>query len=113
MGDWRIRQDAWGMFRAKSSFKWFLDAGSSQAGSHQGSGLNQNVDEAGPASKLRTFAKHVRALCDRDHFEMQDLTWMKSLACWLDIFEGWSLSGQVGDYVLSKLSEKERSGDSI
>lgn len=48
------------------------------ASSSQGSGMDERVDEAGLPSKLPTFAKHVRALCDRDHSEMQDLTWMKA-----------------------------------
>ena len=74
-GNWHIQP---GPLGTSTDFWMPVPAEPLVASSSQGSGMDERVDEAGLPSKLPTFAKHVRALCDQDHSEMQDLTWMKA-----------------------------------
>eukprot|EP00435_Cladocopium_sp_Y103_P009723 s610_g2.t1 len=61
-----------------------------------------------PAVGIPVFAKHVKALCDRDFAAAQQLLWTRGLACWMAILEGSGFESQVGKYVMAKVHEGDR-----
>ena len=62
------------------------------------------------ASGVPIFAKHVKALTDRDHAASQSLLWTRGLACWLAIVEGSRFESLVGKYVMEKVQNGDRDG---
>ena len=62
------------------------------------------------ASGVPVFAKHVKALTDRDHAASQSLLWTRGLACWLAIVEGSRFESLVGKYVMEKVQSGDRDG---
>ena len=62
------------------------------------------------ASGVPVFAKHVKALTDRDHAASQSLLWTRGLACWLAIVEGSRFESLVGKYVMEKVESGDRDG---
>ena len=69
------------------------------------------VDRATPGvSTLPLFAKHFRALCDRDFSEAQKLNWTRPLASWLTVLESSAFEPRVGEHVLRKLAAADRDG---
>eukprot|EP00435_Cladocopium_sp_Y103_P053343 s286_g17.t1 len=63
-----------------------------------------------PMTGLPVFAKHVKALEDREFMEQMSLECMKAQACWLGILEGCGFDVLVGNYVGQSLQnlDKER-----
>ena len=56
------------------------------------------------------YAKHIKALCDRDYAATLDLTWTKALASWLIVLEDCNFESSVGHYVQEKLQALDRDG---
>eukprot|EP00435_Cladocopium_sp_Y103_P060835 s17_g22.t1 len=61
-----------------------------------------------PLSGLPVFAKHAKALEDREFLEQLGLEWTKAQACWLGILEGCGFDGLVGNYVGESLQNLDR-----
>ena len=63
-----------------------------------------------PLGPIPLFAKHVKALAERDYLEILDLTWTRGLALWLTIVESGRFEAAVGVHVEKMLSEGDREG---
>ena len=59
---------------------------------------------------LPLYAKHIKAMCDRDYAATLDLTWTKALASWLIVLEDCNFESSVGRYVQEKLQSMDRDG---
>ena len=66
-------------------------------------GMPSNFHLHGNVPGLPLFAKHVKALCDRDFSAAQDLAWRKALTSWLTIFADCNFNGSFGKYILEKM----------
>ena len=63
-----------------------------------------------PGAEMPIFAKHVKALSDKDYDKQVSLQWTRALATWLAIHEGCGFDSSVGNHVQAKLAQQDREG---
>ena len=63
-----------------------------------------------PGAEMPIFAKHVKALSDKDYDKQVSLQWTRALATWLAIHEGCGFDSSVGNHVQAKLAQQDRDG---
>ena len=83
-----------------------------------GAGFNEE-EQAAPVidperdvrgGEMPIFAKHVKALSDKDYDKQVSLQWTRELATWLAIHEGCGFDSSVGNHVQAKLAQQDREG---
>ena len=72
----------------------------------------EEADALGPVAPdgMPVYAKHVRALTDRDYEATTNLEWTKGLVLWLAIIEGSLCESSVGRHVEEHLRNRSRDG---
>ena len=72
----------------------------------------EEADALGPVAPdgMPVYAKHVRALTDRDYEATTNLEWTKGLVLWLAIIEGSLCESSVGRHVEEHLNNRSRDG---
>lgn len=72
----------------------------------------EEADAIGPVApdRMPVYAKHVRALTDRDYEATTNLEWTKGLVLWLAIIEGSMCESSVGRHVEEHLKNRSRDG---
>ena len=72
----------------------------------------EEADVVGPVAPdgMPVYAKHVKALTDRDYEAATNLEWTKGLVIWLAIIEGASCESLVGRHVEEHLKNRSRDG---